>query len=194
MEIEIGKHYVNKTWKYLRPCLRSYGPTFIVKFNALFKLAVGIHDTLLDGTPFEDRKLLYILFNRNYRPVNYNGFMHWISHQKYYVTDYAMDDALDGYQHMLVLEFPKEYISSYDYFIQGRYSLMYDKKQQELLFDKDSPIREILNKTRSARGKFVALVNASFDSNITEMDLLHEKAEMDFPWEKSKEYFNYMGE
>jgi hypothetical protein len=194
MQIEIGKHYVNKTWKYLRPCLRSYGPTFKVKFDGLFKLAVGIHDSLLDGTSFEDRKLFYILFNRNYKPVHYSAFMHWVSHQEYYVIDYAMDDALTGYQHMLVLEFPEKYVKAYDFFIKGRYSLMYNLQEQEMLFEKEDAAKEILNKTKVARLNFVELVNKSFRSDITELDLLHETAEMDFPFEKNKEYFNYMGE
>ena len=49
MEIEIGKFYVNKTWKYLLPCMKDYGSTFTAKMSSVFKLGFGIGDSLLEN-------------------------------------------------------------------------------------------------------------------------------------------------
>ena len=56
MEIEVGKLYPNKTFKYLVPALNYYGETLKVKMNLVQKLAFGIYDTLLEGSYLEGQK------------------------------------------------------------------------------------------------------------------------------------------
>lgn len=194
MDIRKGHFLVNKTWKFLRPALRSYGPMFKVKSDAVFKLAMGIHDCILDGTDFQGKRYLYILIDKTYRSKNYEGFMNWVKNQSYYITDYDVDDMMTGFQHMLVIKFPEDYASAYDYFLDSRYSLMYSREELEKFYDAESPIKDILNKTASARREFLVKLNKSFETTLEEIDLMHPKAEMDFPIEKAKEYFNYRGE
>lgn len=195
MQIEIGKYYVNKTWKYLRPCLKGHGKTFLVKFNSLFKLAMGIHDCALDGTDFENYRLIYILVDKFYMPRVYKSFSDWIKFQEYYVTDYVYDTHLPPSKmrmQMFVLTIPEQYQSSYDHFIKGQYSKMYTRDQIEELYPegvKDHGAKEVLLQTFEARREFVEKVNKSFNSTVTEEDM--RGCELDFTLEKKKENFNY---
>ena len=61
MHIEIGKYYVNKTRRFLLPCLKGHGEDFVSKYNSVFKLAVAIHDTLLDHSKKSEGRSIYIL-------------------------------------------------------------------------------------------------------------------------------------
>ena len=97
MEIEIGKLYVNRTVKYLVPALNYYGPTLKTKLNLVFKLAFGIHDSLLEGTHLEGQKNIFVLVDKLVRPDLYQNFMDWVKHQEYYVTDYAYDSILEPF-------------------------------------------------------------------------------------------------
>ena len=44
MQIQSGKLYENRTWKYLYPCLKCYGPELMDFLSSFFKLGVGIGD------------------------------------------------------------------------------------------------------------------------------------------------------
>ena len=48
MQIQSGKLYENRTWKYLYPCLKVYGSTLKTYLNIFFKLAVGLGDHNID--------------------------------------------------------------------------------------------------------------------------------------------------
>ena len=110
MQIIIGTYYVNKTWKYLIPCLSNYGSTFQAKYNSLFKLATGLHDCVFDGTKHESSRYVYLLIDRLYRPAITQNILQWMTYQSFYVTSYAFDDLIKGRKHMLVLAIPEKYI------------------------------------------------------------------------------------
>lgn len=193
MQIEIGKYYVNKTWKYLLPCLRTYGPTFIAKYNSLFKLAVGVHDGLMDGTEFENKKVIYVLIDKKYRPKIALNVMQWFRYQSFVLTDYAFDDLEEGRKHMFVIEVPEKYHDAYDEFIKGNYSRMYsDKDIEELFPNPTSDERSVLKRTDIAYTKFIKKVKMNFGTDVNKSDLVG--AELDFPIEKTKEVFNYREE
>ena len=78
MDIVIGKLYINRTVKYLVPGLGFYGPTLKTKLNLIFKLAFGVHDTLLEGSYLEGQKNIYILVDKLVRPELFQNFMDWI--------------------------------------------------------------------------------------------------------------------
>lgn len=193
MQIEIGKYYVNKTWKYLLPCLKEYGITFKSKYDSLFKLAVGVFDNVLEGTDFENEKLLFVLIDKKYRPkITYN-IMDYMRNQPFTVCDYAFDDLEEGRKHMFVFRIPEKYYTAYDEFINGRYSRMYSPEEIQYLFPEEgSEARQVFDRTDEAIQNFIGKVKNSFGTTITKKDLVG--AEIDFPIEKFKEIFNYKEE
>lgn len=192
MQIEIGRHYINKTWKYLRPCLKQYGSVFEAKYGSVFNLAVGIHDCLLDGTEYENQHLIYLLFDRKNNVKAYQSFMNWIVNQHYYVLDYSFDDTLEGRKQMVVLKIPVFFEEAYEAFKKGAYSQMYSSEQIAYFFKDKEDIIDILNRTSKAKENFKKKIFTSFGTTISETDLIG--AELDFPVEKKKEFFNYRGE
>ena len=142
MEIEIGKLYINRTVKYLVPGLSFYGPTLKTKLNLVFKLAFGIHDTLLDGSHLEGQKNIFILVDKLVRPDLFQNFMDWVKHQEYYVTDYTYDAIMESHsrKHMVVLAYPPSMGDSYDKFLLGKYSKMYTKKEILTYFSEENKV------------------------------------------------------
>ena len=47
MEIHSGKLFKNKTWRYLYPTLKYYGPDLDNYITSFIKLSIGIGDTKL---------------------------------------------------------------------------------------------------------------------------------------------------
>jgi len=196
MNIQIGKVYLNKTFKYLIPCLKVYGDTFQAKLSTVHKLAFGIHDCYFDGTKMEEKKLIYMLCDKAYQKAKFLNFLNYVQHQDYYETDYPYDDMLHGRKHMIVLKIPEEHINAYDAFREGRYSEMYSSADIDKLFDmKVHPIREvaiaIMTKEKIMKQLFRDKLNTSLGTTITLKDINDENMELDFPLEKKKEFFNY---
>lgn len=192
MQIEIGKLYINKTYKYLLPALKVYGPTFQTKVNSIFNLAFGIHDIVLDGTPFETQRAVYMLCDKLYQPAKFDNFLNYIKHQEYYITDYAYDDLENGRKHMVVISFPEKYADIYDKFLEGKYSKMYCNDEVAYFFpDVDLEARGVIKRTPKMAEIFIQKVYNSFGTRLTPRDLKIEGMEYDFPPEKVKEIFNF---
>jgi len=193
MQIKIGQYYVNKTWKYLLPCLKDYGITFESKYNSLFKFAAGIHDTALDGSDLENQKLIYVLIDKKYKPkITYN-IMDYMDNQDFCIANYAFDDLEEGRKHMFIFEIPEKYHDAYDEFLKGRYSSMYTPDEIQRLFPSEtSEARQVFDRTDEAIDRMIRNVKNSFGTTITKKDLVG--AELDFPIEKVKEIFNYKEE
>lgn len=194
MNIRIGKQYVNKTWKFLIPTLRGHGDVFVDKFNVLFKLTVGIHDTYLCGSDLSNGRNIYVLIDKKYRERNFKEFMSYIENQDFYRGDYCPDaDVLKSRKHMLILEIPKEYHNAYDKFLQGKYSEMYTPAQVEFLFGDESRKEEyeILTKGGSSLLNFTSKVSKEFKTIVNPRD--YEAQEREFPLKKKEEIFNYSG-
>jgi hypothetical protein len=191
MEIEAGKIFVNKTWKYLLPVTRHYGPTFRAKFGNVWKLVVGIGDAFYDT---KGKRCLFILIDRKWYPEKVKNTLDWVKNQSYYVDDYPFDDIAKGRQHMIVIEFPEKYINSYHNFLKGEYSKMFNDRDVDRFF-KDQIIKDayyVLTRTTKAYDKFIKNVKLSFESEVTHNDL--RESELDFPPEPEKEIFNYGAE
>lgn len=193
MDIQLGKVYVNKTYKYLIPCLKLYGDTFVTKLNSVFNLAFGIHDTVLDATEYEGQKLIYILSDKLYQAAKFQNFLNYVKHQPYYVMDYAFDDQERGRQHMLVIKFPESHFDVYDKFIDGKYSKMYTKDEVNKFFRKEGESRDVVTRSKKMIPVFIERIKASFGetTKITEQEISREGMEYDFPPEQQKEFFNY---
>ena len=191
MQIQLGVIYVNKTFKYLIPCLKLYGNTFVTKLNSIFNLAFGLHDAFLDGTEYENQKLIYILSDKMYQPAKFQQFLNYVKHQNYYVMDYAFDDQEKGRQHMIVIKFPESHFNVYDKFIDGKYSDMYTTNEILHFFTKEGESKDVINKAPSMKPVLIERIFNSFGTVITEKDITVYGMEYDFPPEMQKEIFNY---
>jgi hypothetical protein len=194
MEIEIGKLYNNRTVKYLTPGLNFYGPVLKTKLNLVFKLAFGIHDTLLDGSHLEGQKNIFILVDKLVRPELFQNFMDWVKHQEYYVTDYVYDAVMETHsrKHMIVLAYPPTMGDAYDKFLLGKYSKMYTKKEIAEYFSEDTKTeaRQVLCRSINARPAFISLIKSTFGTQLIEQDFLKRGWEYDLPPNKEEEFFN----
>lgn len=194
MGIEIGKLYSNRTVRYLVPGLGFYGPTLKTKLNLVFKLAFGIHDTLLEGSHLEGQKNIFILVDKLVRPELFQNFMDWVKHQEYFVTDYTYDAIMESHsrKHMIVLAYPPSMGDCYDKFLLGKYSKMYTKQEITSYFAEESKIetRQVLVKTVHAKHRFISLIKATFNTQLEEQDFLIGSWEFDLPPNEGEEYFN----
>lgn len=191
MNIVIGKLVENKTLDYLFPILKIYGSTFLAKFNLTHKLAYGIHDCVLDGTPFEEQRKICMLIDRKSRPNLYEDFMRWIRLQDYYMTDYSNDHTITGRMQMVLIEVPETHASIYDNFLKSSYSKMYRRHNIEDFFKAESYSKQVLMKSSEVGPSFVKKVNEKYGTTLTVEDF-DEEGEYDFPWEKQNEFFNYI--
>ena len=194
MDIVIGKLYINRTVRYLVPGLGFYGSTLKTKLNLVFKLAFGIHDTLLEGSHLEGQKNIYILVDKLVRPELFQNFMDWVKHQEYYVTDYVYDSIMENHsrKHMIVLAYPPSMEDTYDKFLLGKYSKMYTRKEITSYFAEESKLetRQLLMKTVHAKHRFISSVKEAFDTLLEEQDFLTGSWEYDFPPNTEEEFFN----
>lgn len=194
MEIKIGEYYVNKTWRFLMPCLRGHGDEFVKRFNPLFKLGVGIFDSFAQGNPWTKGRNIYILFDKYYLPRQFNDFLEWIKQQSYYRFDYCPEaDIISSRKHMVVLHIPEVFNDAYDHFLQGSYSTMYLDSEIGILFSNSERQQEkkILTRDSSILDDYVKKVNDRFGTNATNSDF--QISEYEFPLQKDEEIFNCIG-
>lgn len=192
MLIQIGECYVNKTWRFLLPCLRGHGDIFVRKFNPVFKLAVGIHDMLLDGSPMMNGRSIFMLCDKLTNPKDFNDFLEWIKCQSYYVGDYCPDsEVLKSRKHMIIIKVPEKFNDAYDNFLQGNYSIMYLENEIGLLFSSSTRKNEhdILKRSSKIAEEYVKKVNSEFKTSAEVSDF--KMAELEFPLIKSEEIFNH---
>lgn len=196
MEIKIGEIYMNKTWRFLLPCLRGHGDTFVRKFNPLFKLAVGIHDTLTNGAKISEGRSIYIMCDKITQGKYFEEFLEWIKFQEYYVADYCPDsEILTSRKHMFIIKIPEIFNDAYDNFLQGNYSMMYLDSEVNLLFSSSTKKKEynILKRDSSIIEEYVAEVNKEFKLTGNDVPTAEDfkYAELEFPLKKVEEIFNY---
>ena len=174
MNIKIGEFYVNKTWRFLMPCLQGYGESFVSRFNPIFKLGVGIHDTIVENTPIANGSNIFILCDRKYLEKTFDIFLAWVKTQDYYVTDYCPDINFEKSRKlMLVLKIPKEFEKSYQHFLKGEYSKMYSIEHLNTLFlSVPSRLKEykILTLDNSLKEEFIQSINTEFGTTMRNFD------------------------
>ena len=210
MQIQSGKLYENRTWKYIYPCLKVYGGTLKTYLNSFFKLAVGLSDYNID---INEDNCIYILIDTNihspqqslqtYREY-LSKFLDWVKFQPYYVTDYIFEGFDRGEKHMLVLRLPDTYKESYIKFKQGKYSEMYSSKDIDNLYplivnsnknieikvnNNITNIKNVLTKNSNHLELFRKQINDEFGTNLSLNDL--KDHELDLPPSQNEEIFNY---
>lgn len=196
MQIEIGKRYVNKTWRFLYPCLRGHGDIFVRKFNPLYKLAVGVSDDILKQTKYSQERNIFILIDTLFQPKIVQEFMSWITYQPYYKHHYFIDnhELTTPRKLMLVLSVPEMFNNAYDNFIDSKYSQMYSIDEIMKLFNIPERKKEfdILTKNYEIEDDFIKSVNEEFDTNVYQFD--EPIKEYELPLKPVEEIFNYQSD
>lgn len=215
MQIQSGKLYKNRTWRYLYPSLKIYGKELMTYLSQFLKISVGIGDSNVETK----EPCIFILIDTNMAfktqaeldsyKNRFANFLNWLKYQSYYVTDYVYD-GLDsgGEKHMIVLRLSYKHDLSYLSFIKGKYSEMYKKsdiynyfkainlpanKPAEVKLNKElEETRGILFKENKYISKFAKIVNDRFGTDNPDSDFID--AELDFPPELIEEVFNYKEE
>lgn len=211
MQIQSGKLYENRTWKYLYPCINLYGSELTNQLNSFFKLGVGIGDK----NSLETRgQFLYILIDTNMAfkseaertayKVNFGKFLNWLSYMAYYEKDYVFESINNANKHMIVLKMPVEYEDTILNFTKGLYSKLYslqtirkcfkfvnltNKKLEAQINAKLKETRDILLQDPSYKQIFLDKVNADFKIDLKKFNV--ESAELDYPPVLQQEIFNY---
>lgn len=186
MRIQLGMIYMNKTKKYLLPCLREYGDEFTDRVRSLFKLAIGIGDTALLDMGISLEKDIFILIDTKMSRKKFKSTLEWLRLQDYYSFDYPFDDLHNGHLHMLVVKVPKNYYDSFGRFKESQFSKMYSYKDLEKFFKgRDEEIR-VLSRDKNYMVQFVDKVNQIY---LTAVDPTEWIGELDFPIQIEEEIF-----
>lgn len=201
MNLEVGKQHINNTWRYLAPCLVGHGREFTQKFNRLFKIAVCIHDTLVDGSIITEGRTLFVMFDKKYQPYYYQAFMEFLRKQDYYRGEYCPESEIfQSRKQVVVIEVPEKHFNSYDYFLKGEYSKMYEKEDVDLYFSSSYKQVEYQVLTRTGEkgfNSFMTKVSSVFYSKEQSSIINPEDfkdSEWELPLEKEQEIFNYKKE
>ena len=194
MQIEIGKRYDNKTWRFLFPCLRGHGDIFATKLNPLYKLAVGIYDYTCLGQEKFNGKNIFILLDMYSQNKLCMDFIEYVKYQPYYVTHYCPDaDFVNSRKIMIVVSIPQGFEDSYDDFIRGNYSQMYSDEQLRILFANPDRKRDynIMTKNSEYEPYFFECVNTEFGVKCSHGYFDFPIREFELPPKMKEEIFNY---
>lgn len=173
IKVQIGTVQMNKTSRFVKPCLRLYGEDFIKKLNSIYKLAYGVGDMFINK---QYSQHIFILIDTKKCINHWVTSLDWVRQQEYYEDDYAFDDLVTGRLHMLVIKLPDEI--DLESFWQGKYSKMYkDEKLIDLL---DDETKAIVIKDANYKVKFIEKLRKQFTSNI-QISELNPEAELEIP-------------
>lgn len=186
MKIQLGTVFMNKTKKYLIPCLKEYGPELTDKLNNLFKLAVGIGDFAIEEMGLRLDKHIFLLIDTNLSRRTFNSTMTWLRGKDYFAFDYPFDDLHTGHLHMIVIKLPQKYYDTFGKFKEGQFSKMYDESDIEKFFaGRDEEIK-VITRDKDYMVQFVDKVNQIY---ITDVDPTDWIGELDFPLKLDEEKF-----
>lgn len=204
IQFKLGQFYHNKSAKYLIPILNSYSNTFKIIYKkvrpSLICSAIG--DVCYEYAKGKDSYgFLYFVYDINGSYVdnkyvdavksrqNLLRYLDYVRTMHFYIDDYAYEV---GRYHCVVLKIPDAFISSYDMFLESKYSLMYTDEQLKQLFIKNKSNTEIshvygvLTKHPDYRKTFETKLNEYFGTTI-EVD---DDRELDLPLDLNKEILN----
>lgn len=187
--MEVGRNQVfdNKTKKYLSPILKDYGDIFTGKFNAMFKVAYGIGDMVVENSGINYEKHLFILINTSVATRFFISFIDWIKTQPYYEDDYIYGNIQKTKLHMIVLKIPEKFYESLETFKTGKYSKMYNPESISKYFQKHPNVQKVLIRDHNYKLEFISQLNKEFETNIEDFDI--EDYELDFPMSSQEEIF-----
>jgi len=177
--------FENKTKKYLAPILKCYEDSLSKYFFSIKKVAYGVNDIIAKKCNREINNCIFILIKYN---KVFPEFLKHIRTMDYYCYDYPFDAILKGKYHMVVIFFPVKYINSYEQFLKGYYSKMYNVKDIVKYFKKEDTIK-ILTKDMCYKDIFKKYIQTEFGYN----DYIPDSHcnELDLPISQRQEIFNY---
>ena len=122
------------------------------------------------------------------RSTNFVDILEWLKIQPYFEFDYAYDDIVDGFQHMIVLKIPESHKKTRDYFVKDKFSKMYTGKEIINYFKKDDVRFAVLTRDSKLLKVFVDKVNKDYDTHFKyeEWD-----GEIELPLKREQEIFNF---
>lgn len=204
-EILFDKVKVNRTYKYLLPCLYDANTEYAKRLKSLYKYQVGLFDyaNVLNNGNITYKKCVAIVFDTNKylsnvsptkKKIIKNSFyikntINFFRKCDNYVKDYPFHDPRNNDLHILVLKIPEKYYLSYSKFIQSEYSRMYDNSQMEL-FTMDNRTIKILKKDESIYKEVANSFRKEFGNINVNINNLKE---FDFPltFKLSEEIVNF---
>lgn len=191
MKIQIGQLYINRTWKYLFPCLKGHGPACTEVINSMFKLAVGIDDTT--QKEYKGKSIL-LMVDSKFLEKEFRKGLAWLKIQDFYITDYVAEASLTSMsrKHIIQVRIPEVYETAYEHFIRNEYSKMYTEEQIVALFTQNifSPYVGVLQRSKQAFNTFIEEINAMYDTKLKAADFAGD-IEYDHPIIPEEEIFNF---
>lgn len=189
MKIQVGEIVINKTKKYLAPCINVYGARFGLEVNTITKVGLGIGDmiTVKSGVRFEKHLFILVDVSSKLKQKTFNKFLIWIKDQIMYEDDYVYDDVQEGCLHMVVIKFPEQHYKTYETFKVSQFSKMYTKQDVNKFFAQRPEVQKVLIKDNNYKIEFVKSLNKQFGSTISPDEF---EGELDFPVRKEEEVFN----
>lgn len=189
MKVQVGSIVMNKTKKYLLPCLKFYGKDFELKFHSMWKWAVGVGDFITNKSNIKFEKHIFILADIERNSETFKDFQTWIKDQSCYEDDYAFDNLLTGHLHMFVIKLPEQFYETFETFKRSEYSKMYQPKDLYEFFLEKEDVLRVLIKDHNYKLQFARQLQEEFNVHIKE-DEIDEKFEYDLPLKEDEEYFN----
>lgn len=189
MDIIKGKAYENLTARLLLPCLESFDSTFQRYFSRVFKLAVGVHDMQVDGSPEISGRNIFVLFDLDFNTEIFIQFLEWCKDKDFFVGEYTFADR----QHMMVINVPEEHNDAYDCFLKGQYSKMYSEDFLETNFMDKHRLTEhnILTKNELFLPNLGRQLRLQFGDDPKGFTDEHLKGnEIELPLKREEEVFN----
>lgn len=189
MKIQIGSIVMNKTRKYLAPCLRLHGSNFITRYGDVYKVAIGIGDIVAIKSNISFEKHIFILLESKTNSQSTTSFLKWVREQSFYEEDYAYDHISKGHLHMLIIKLPEECYDAHDNLLKGDFSEMYSPEQLKSFFDQSTEVYKVLTKDHDYRVTFSKKLKEEYDVDLSPDDF-DSKIEFDFPIRQIEEAFN----
>lgn len=190
-KIQVGEILLNKTKKYLSPCLNAFGKDFEIRFDSVWKVAMGIGDILtINSEEAQFDKHIFILIDTNQNLNTSNNFRDWLLEQEdIYANDYAFDHIRNGNLHMLVIKIPEQYSEAFNKFKVGEYSKMYTIEEARQLFRNKPSLLKVVIKDHSYKIEFSKQLKELYDVNILP-ETIDDTFEYDLPPYLAEEFFN----
>jgi len=189
MKLQIGSIVMNKTKKYLIPCIKEYGERFEKEIVSVDRVAYGIGDiiTVKSGVRFEKHLFILVDTTSKFSARSFNRMITWLREQEMYEDDYVFDDIRDGHLHMIVIKLPEKHYHTFETFKMGQFSKMYTQKDVERFFSNKPDIKRVLIKEHSYRIEFVKSLNKKYGSTVSPEEF---EGELDMPIRREEEEFN----
>lgn len=188
MKIQLGSITMNKTKKYLLPCLKAYGKEFEKHVTSVFKVAVGVGDMMLIKSGVHYEKHIFILVDTSRFHPQLKACLEWLREQPMYEDEYAYDSVHNGHLQMLVIKLPESCYKAKEWFMHSQFSKMYNMQDVEKYFKKNE-MKGVLIKDHNYRLQYTKELNRLYGTTLTEKDADEISGEIDFPIQQEDETF-----